>query len=171
MPILHTRLKPKPNKSRSKKARSTPRIVLRDDGPRIQVKISIAEPIAQELKKQKKPVPAPVVGYALVDTGASNTCIDERAVKRLRLQPTDVVRMTSASHRSAPKKVYPIRIEMVGLPVTIEVFRAIGSSLDAQDLVLLIGRDVLENFTFFYNGPCGELTLAINGQDRQSSSR
>jgi predicted aspartyl protease len=161
VPIVHTRLKPRPNKSSSKKTRSTPRTALRDDGPYIQVRIGVAEPIATELKKQGKPVPKPLKGYALIDTGASNTCISEKAAKELKLTPVDVISMMSAFHRSVERKVYPIHIEVIGLSIGIDVLRAIGANLDAHNLDLLIGRDVLENFAFFYNGPAGELTVAL----------
>ena len=48
-----------------------------------------------------------------------------------------------------------------GVSIKINVDRAIGAPLAAQDLLVLIGRDVPQHCTLFYNGLSGEMTLAI----------
>ena len=69
--------------------------------------------------------------------------------------------MASASHSSTQQNVYPIQIEVVGLPIAIDAPRAIGASLKVQGLLLLIGRDVLQHTVLVYNGPTGAFTLSI----------
>jgi predicted aspartyl protease len=98
---------------------------------------------------------------ALIDTGASSTCIDEQAAQQLQLPVVNVVNVASASHSSTPQNVYPIQIEVAGLPISIEAPNAIGAALSAQGLLALIGRDVLQHCTLFYNGLTGEITLSI----------
>jgi len=39
--------------------------------------------------------------------------------------------------------------------------RAVGAALKAQGIVALIGRDVLQHCTLYYNGPAGQITLSI----------
>jgi len=71
------------------------------------------------------------------------------------------VNVASASHASTQQNVYPIQIEVVGHPISIEAPNAIGAALAPQGLIALIGRDVLQHCTLFYNGITGEITLSI----------
>jgi predicted aspartyl protease len=134
---------------------------LRDAGPTIQIIASVAQVIADQLLQQGIVVPQPVPGSALIDTGASATCIDDAIARQLRLPAIDVVQMTSASHASTPQNVYPVLIEVVGPGIRINVARAIGANLAPQGIIALIGRDFLQHCTLFYNGVTGEITLAI----------
>jgi predicted aspartyl protease len=105
-------------------------------------------------------VPTPVSGSALIDTGASQTCIDDAIDQQLQLPVIDVVNMTSASHASTQQNIYPVLIEVVG-GIRINVPRAMGANLASQSLAALIGRDFLQRCTLFYNGPSGLITLAL----------
>ncbi len=102
-----------------------------------------------------------LTGNAVVDTGASVTCIDNSFAKNLNLPIVDVVQMTSASHESTQQNVYPIQLQIVGSPIRIEIPHAMGANLAAQGLVALIGRDYLQHCTLHYNGVTGAITLAI----------
>jgi len=126
----------------------------------LQVTVGISQSIAQQLVQRGEAVPAPISGLALVDTGASVTCIDDGAAQQLQLPVIDRAHMASASHAATQQNVYPVHMEISGLPVPIEA-RAMGAALTAQGLVALIGRDLLQHFTLFYNGVSGEITLAI----------
>jgi len=137
-----------------------PSIALAARGPCVQVQIGTARPIAQQLLQQGKTLPPPVSGLALIDTGASATCIDEDAARSLALPVTNVVQVSSASHASSPQNVHPTQIEMIGLPLAIDA-NAIAAPLAAQGLIALIGRDVLRHCTLFYNGPAGAISLAL----------
>jgi len=97
----------------------------------------------------------------LIDTGATSTCIDDAAATRLGLPAIDVVTVASASHASTQQNVHPIQIEVIGLPITISAPRAIAAPLAAQGLLVLIGRDVLQHCTLFYNGPAGSVSLSV----------
>jgi predicted aspartyl protease len=114
-----------------------------------------------QLVQQGQTLPQPVAGLALIDTGATSTCIDEDTAQRLGLPVIDVVSVASASHASTQQNVYPVTLHIAGLPIPINVPRAVGAPLDAQGLLLLIGRDVLRFCTLFYNGLTGEITLSI----------
>jgi predicted aspartyl protease len=96
--------------------------------------------MAQAMLQQGQQVPSPISGIALVDTGASDTCIDGQAAQNLGLPVVDVVTMASASEASASRNVYPVTIEVYGLPFPIGVPRAIGAELHPQGLIALIGR-------------------------------
>jgi len=130
-------------------------------GPCVQIVISVPDQFAAELAKQGKPVPTPVSGLALIDTGATSTCIDEEAAKKLGLPIINVVNMASASHASNKANVYPAKLQITGLPMAINASSAIGAALSAQGLMALIGRDVLARFVLIYNGSMGEVTLCV----------
>lgn len=64
----------------------------------------------------------------------------------------DVATMTSASHGATRCNVYPVQIEAIGFPMSINASRAMGAELQTQGLMLLIGRDVLRHCLLVYNG-------------------
>lgn len=116
--------------------------------------------MVQTLSAQGSAVPAPRQGLALIDTGASSTCIDDQAAQEMSLPVVDVAKMTSASHDAHPCNLYPIQIT---LPqgISFGAPRAMGANLKAQGLVAIIGRDILQMCTLFYNGPAGQLTISL----------
>jgi predicted aspartyl protease len=161
MPIMHIRFAGKRQAADGTTVRVSPVATLRKRGPIVQVEVSVAQVIAEQLLQQGQVIPAPLSGAALIDTGASSTCIDEAAAQQLGLPIVDVVRIMSASHAATPRNVYPIQIKIEGFPVNIKAPRAVGVPLATQNLLMLIGRDVLQHCNLFYNGPSGEITVAI----------
>jgi predicted aspartyl protease len=130
-------------------------------GPRLQITVGLAQPIAEELQKAGKPVPEPISGQALIDTGASATCIDDEAARKMQLPVIGRVTMASATHESIEKNVYPIHIQVIGANIAFGVAGAAGVDLKAQDLLALIGRDVLSQAILVYNGADGTFAFAL----------
>jgi len=161
VPILHIQFSPQGKTLQGQVVQIPPAITLQRQGPYLQITIGLAQSIASQLLQQGKSLPKPVSGIALIDTGATSTCIDDEAARQLQLPVVDVVNVASASHASTQQNVYPIQIEVVGLPISFEAPNAIGAALAAQNLLALIGRDVLQHCTLFYNGITGEITLSI----------
>jgi predicted aspartyl protease len=100
-------------------------------------------------------------GTALIDTGATTTCIDEAIAQQLNLPAIDVISIASASHAASKQNVYPALIEVVGMAIKFNALRAIGVPLTNQGIHVLIGRDLLQHCTLFYNGLIGSFTLSI----------
>lgn len=161
MPILHIQVGVQAQTPDGQQVQLPPPVAMMLRGPCIQVTVAVAQPIAEQLLQQGQTLPPPVSGIALIDTGASVTCIDEDAARQLGLPAVDVVSVASASHATTQQNVYPVQIEVVGMSFTITAPRAIGAPLAAQGLLALIGRDVLQACTLFYNGPAGTITLSI----------
>ena len=80
---------------------------------------------------------------------------------RLAHRVIDVALMTSASHAATQQNIYPVQIEMVGIPISIGTPRTMGANLKPQGILLLIGRDVLQHGTLMYNGIAGQITFSI----------
>ncbi len=88
------------------------------------------------------------------------TCIDDAIAQQLGLPVIDVVQMTSASHANTQQNVYPAKITLMN-GINIDVPRAIGAALQAQNIIALIGRDFLQHCTIFYNGLTDAITLSL----------
>ena len=52
----------------------------------LSVEIKVPPALAAALTSQGQPIPSPVSGYALVDTGATGCCVEESLVQGLGLQ-------------------------------------------------------------------------------------
>jgi predicted aspartyl protease len=135
--------------------------LMQQRGPVLQVTVGISGLISTTLTQRGLPVPAPIAGWALIDTGASGTCIDDAIAQQLGLPAIDVVQMASASHAITQQNLYPAVLEVQGTPIRIEVPRAMGATLGPQGLIALIGRDLLMQCTLHYNGTIGQFTLSI----------
>ncbi len=127
-------------------------------GPVLQVTVTIEQNAGKALLSQGKAVQTKT-GLALIDTGASNTCIDEQAAKDLGLPVIDVGNMQSATHEKHACNIYPVQI--VTPVVTLNSPRTMGAALASQGLLVIIGRDVLQACNLFYNGPAGQFTLSL----------
>ena len=159
MPILHSQTAAQVKTANDKTVDVPPAVALQGRGPVLQVSVTIEENAGKALISQGKPLPAPKQGLALIDTGASNSCIDEQAAKDLGLPIIDVGTMQSASHDKAPSNIYPVQI--ITPIFTLNSPRTMGAALASQGLLAIIGRDVLMRCTLFYNGPMGQVTLSM----------
>jgi predicted aspartyl protease len=136
-------------------------MVLQQRGPVVQVAVTLEQAFSAALAQQGKLIPQPSTGLALIDTGASNTCIDDDAARSMNLPVIDVGSMHSASHAKIPSNIYPIQIAIIGFPIQFRSPRTMGAALKEQGLLMLLGRDILQQCTFFYNGVTGQITLSI----------
>lgn len=130
-------------------------------GPVVQVSVTLEQKFAAALAQQGKDVPRPINGLALIDTGASNTCLDDEAARAMNLPVIDVGSMHSASHAKTPSNIYPVQIQIVGFQIQFASPRTMGAALKEQGLLMLLGRDLLQRCTLFYNGGTGQITLSI----------
>ncbi len=96
----------------------------------------------------------------LIDTGASQTCIDDAAAQTMGLPVIGKSKMASASQSASDCNIYPVHIEFVGGQIALDVLQAPGATLTAHGILALIGRDFLQHCTMFYNGMMGQITLS-----------
>ena len=137
-----------------------------ESGPVLHVEISVAAPLADQLTQQGQSIPAAAAGQALIDTGATATAIDESVVTKLGLSPIDTVQLSTA-HGEREAGVYACRIRFASQSLPeIDASRATGVNLagqavDGTSIIALIGRDVLRECLFVYNGPMGHFSLSV----------
>lgn len=129
------------------------------------VEISVPSSLAKYLASHGQPVPEPVAGFALIDTGATKSCIDSEAARRLGLQPINTIQLGTAAG-PITQFLYPATFRFPAMKLEIEFSSVVGVDLTGQSvgdkkLVALIGRDVLARFILIYNGPNGQFSLAF----------
>lgn len=161
MPILHIQFIGQGEAPDGTLFEIPPTEVMAQRGPVLQVTIGLLEDMAQQLAQQGLIIPPPIAGLALIDTGASATCIDDAVAQQLGLPVIDVTQIASATHAATQQNVYPALIEAAGFPIKFNAPRAIGAPLASQGIIALIGRDLLRFGTLFYNGLTGEITFAL----------
>jgi predicted aspartyl protease len=137
-----------------------PSHALQWQGPTAQIALHFPASVAQELVNRGKKLANPIVGEALIDTGASSSCIDMEAAAELGLKAIDVTKMNSASHSDHEVPVYFASLEILGMGARFEL-RVMGGSFRSQNLIALIGRDALASSVLFYDGPTGQATLVL----------
>jgi hypothetical protein len=130
------------------------------EGPSVPVTISPVSQVVQALQAAGLPVPAPVSGLALIDTGGTLCMVDEAAVLQLAIPPFGSASIQGPTGQ-AQHLTYALAMTFPGTSLPNLTFTdCIGGPLQASGIVALIGRNVLRDFIFIYNGPAGSVSLA-----------
>jgi predicted aspartyl protease len=106
------------------------------------------------------PVPGITGINALVDTGASVSCIDSLLASRLNLPIVDRQRLSGA-HGAAEVNLHLAQIYVPSLNFTIYgMFAGVHLVAGGQPHAALIGRSFLQHYTMVYEGRTGTVTLS-----------
>jgi hypothetical protein len=138
-----------------------PKVALQNVGPSVQVILVPLEAQLRSIADNGGTPPQPVSGRALIDTGASITCVDAEAARQAGLAMVGTGTMTSATHANEVVPVFAGRLTIEPASITVNSNRAFGPNLKNQGLIALIGRDLLANCVLVYNGPDGSFSLSI----------
>ena len=134
---------------------------LRVTGPRIPVQVALPSAVAKIIEEQEQPIPPAVAGFALIDTGASISAVDEDIVINLGLHPIDEIEVRTPAGKSI-HKVFPVRFIFEGNPLPeVSLIFAVGCKLQPQGFVVLLGRDLLQSYIFIYNGVLATVSLSV----------
>jgi hypothetical protein len=105
------------------------------------------------------PVPGIQQQYGLVDTGATESCIDSLLASQLNLPVVDK-RMTAGAHGAKEVNVHLAQIHVPVLNFTIwGEFAAVDLAAGGQQHRVLLGRTFLRRFKLAYDGPTGDVTI------------
>jgi predicted aspartyl protease len=110
------------------------------------------------------PHPLPIPGItgirALVDTGASQSCIDSLLAAQLNLPIVDR-RTVSGVHGSQEVNMHLAQVHIPSLGMTIYgAFAGVHLAAGGQPHMALIGRTFLQRYTMVYEGKTGTVTLS-----------
>ena len=96
---------------------------------------------------------------ALVDTGATESCIDDQLALQLGLPIIDVVQIAGVGGKHKTNR-YLAQIHVAPLAFTIYgAFSGVNLAAGGQRHLVLIGRTFLSNFRMTYNGLTGEVVI------------
>jgi hypothetical protein len=135
-------------------------------GPLLDLAIGVSVPRAEALTKAGQPVPPPIKIRGLIDTGASCTGIDPTILTQLGVVSTGPVPVHTPSTKSgAPHiaKQYDVSIILIHpkLNWRFHTLPVIEAPLIHQGIHALIGRDILANCLFTYDGQGNAFCLAF----------
>ena len=105
------------------------------------------------------PVPGKTQLPALVDTGASVSCIDSLLAAQLNL-PIINRTMRSGVHGAKEVNIHMAQVHIPGLNFTIYgQFTAADLRIGGQSIDTLIGRSFLRHFKMIYDGTTGDVEI------------
>lgn len=134
-----------------------PRDGLQIYGPLLEIGIGPHRHLVTLLKSKGKPPPNPIVGPAIIDTGATVTTINTSVATQLNLRQSGRVESIGIGGTSSGF-LAACSIDIKGL--TVDIPRAHCHDLPGG-LVALIGRDVLAHMVLIYDGIAGSIVLKV----------
>ena len=129
-------------------------------GPLLPVTLMASDSHRQTLAQRGEPAPTATNGFALIDTGAGATCVDQATAEGAGLPVIGKAMMHTASHAEHEVPVYSGKLSIPSFG-DVELESAMGANLGGQNLIALIGRDVLQAAVLVYNGTDGTVSLSI----------
>lgn len=129
-------------------------------GPIVEIQIVIPRDLAKVLKDKGETVPDPIKANALIDTGATNSCVNSDVIKGLNVSPIGISKICTASHANIDCNQYKLGFQfpsgfMVESPEVVE------TTLEGQPIQCLIGRDILKLGVLIYSGYMQQVTFSI----------
>lgn len=135
------------------------------DGLFVRCRIGPSRRRALELAKVSRPVSGPIDLRAILDTGASCTCVDSALIARLGLTPTGAVELHTPSTGGTPHRCEQYDVSLSVLfekeTHTFAAVPVVACDFSGQGIDALIGRDLLGSFHLMVNGPYNFFTLSI----------
>jgi len=139
-----------------------------EQGATMSALIGVSEGRKNALTALDQPIPELVRGIALLDTGASATCIDPSILQKLRLTPTGQVMIRTPSTGINPVlfdqydvSIYVPPASQDQIPLYMGTLPVVCTELLAsQGFHILVGRDILAQCVFIYNGSMNWFTLS-----------
>lgn len=142
--------------------------VVEANGPILNVFLTVSDARLTALTKLGTSIPNGQAATALLDTGASCTCVDPSIIKALGLTPTGQTSLLTPSTKQGPVAAdqYDCGVIIYGQtaenPYIIRNLPVLEAPLlQQQGFHALIGRDVLANCVLIYNGVIKTYTLAF----------
>jgi predicted aspartyl protease len=140
---------------------------LTNGSPLFDLYIWASEPYRKLRAAAKKPIPQPIIIKALIDTGASCTCINETDLSKLGLPARGTTLIHTPSTGGTPATVlqYDVSLMLAHLPSLgfkyFSTVPVIATDFSSRPFKALIGRDVLKECLLVYDGGAGIFSLAF----------
>jgi hypothetical protein len=127
--------------------------------------VGVPSALEQWFARNNRPIPAPIAGFALIDTGAGMSGVHEPILQQLNITAVDSILLATPAGQGRGS-VYPASLALPALNVTGFQVRVVGNQLnwttsDGKNVIMLFGRDILYQFLMVYNGKMNGVTLAF----------
>jgi hypothetical protein len=137
-------------------------------GAVISAYVGVSEPRRLALAAEGQEVPREIPVRALIDTGASCTCVDPEPLRKLELPATGNVPVHTPSSGADMHFADAFDVSMWVPAATAEhpallipALPVLSSDLSVQGIHAIIGRDVLSHCLLVYNGSDETFTVAF----------
>ncbi len=158
MPVITTRISGTGTDKNGNIRKLTPREAPAIRGPILEATLTVSDAQQEALVAQGEEIKSKV-GTVMFDSGASLSCFDIETADDLGLVIIGRGSMSSASHTNHPVPLFAGKLILPTITVNVE--NGMGANLATQGLIALIGRDILQHGTLFYNGLDGSVSFAI----------
>lgn len=130
---------------------------LKRDGPLLRVQVEPVLAAQKAMLADGEEVPS-ISAVMLIDTGASGTLVQTDVLNRLGLESLGTVFLrTPTTTEPVARSQYLVRVVLSeGIAFEVEV---VDAPLSGQGIQGLIGRDILDQLVFTYNGPKNQYTI------------
>ena len=138
-------------------------------GPVLQIEVHVPSALAVQIQSKGETIPPPKIGFALIDTGAASSCVDQPVLVKLGLNPIGQTQVATAGG-TQQRPIYAAKLEFPGSPlpsmdfsglISVDLASHFVGSDRTKPIIALIGRDVLQRTVFIYNGSNGSFTFAF----------
>ncbi len=130
------------------------------NGPRLNIQLAPSKPVIDYYLKNQKQPPNPINCIALIDTGAGITVIKQGLPANLTLQPRGILKIATPSCPQFQCNTYDVSIFFPVSKVVVPLVNVAEAPL-AGAIDCLIGRDLLRNFLFIYEGYSNRFILSF----------
>lgn len=137
---------------------------LQRNGLLVDVELGPSAPYRAALWKRSQPVPPPVRATFLVDTGCDSTTVSEQLMRTLNLPAASTTRVITGTTGPQGHAADVFAVEFTLLPHMAQPRRWSACEVVALPLLSqatdgLLGRDLLNQLVFTYDGPRQVVTL------------
>lgn len=141
---------------------------IRAGGAFVTIQVGVSKPRARLLAARGVKAPDFIWANALIDTGASCTCVDKAILAELGMPPSGKARVHTSSTAGRPTEldIYDTELRITLPPGSIKIFPAIpviATQLASHDKTVeaLIGRDVLNSCLMIFDGEASQFSLSF----------
>lgn len=141
-----------------------------DRRPVIIAVFHVSRPRFAAILKAGQEPPAPFAGRALIDTGATDSCIDPAVTAKLGIEPRGTALVHTPSTGDDPHSVTLVDLSIFLIPTEKSAPLDLPSIsamevelLPSQGIHALIGQDVLARCVLEHDGPRQRFTLSWEG--------
>lgn len=131
---------------------------LRERGPLFNIEVSVPQIMIDQLIESGQPIPDPVPGLALIDTGASISAVDFTVLRALQINQVDVIELATPSNPDATGEGYPARFILPENEVELSI--VLGADLRPFSAIAIIGRDILCDCMLMFFGKRGRIIFS-----------